>query len=571
MVLKRFSIYTICLFCSTAIAAVTCAVSSSIEAAAQNAPASGQQTTDLSGTWVAKAQGPMGEIEIDYELKVKDGHITGRQILPFGDSPIVDGTVSGDTFQFTVALESFGNVTKREVKGKIVGDTIVLTPAFPGRPNGAGPGGMGAPPSGPPSGPDASAGPGGPGGSGGFRRFQIGEVTARRGTPTPSYRAPSVDYSTLPKIELPMLRALPSNGLAATPPMGWNSWNKFRTHIDDAAVRGIADAMVASGMKDVGYQYVIIDDGWQGSRDSQGRLSPNPNFPDMKALADYVHSKGLKIGIYSSPGPRTCGGFEGSYGHEEQDAAMYASWGMDYLKYDWCSASRVWKDTDMQAVYQKMGEALHKTGRPIVYALCQYGRAEVQTWGPQVGANLWRTTADIRDRYDSMINIGFAQSGLSQFAGPGHWNDPDMLEIGNGGMTPDEYKTHFSLWAMVAAPLIAGNDLRNMVPDIKDILTNREVIAVDQDALGAGGKESYSEGVVNVWSKPLASGDIAVAAFNPGSEAVHVSLSLSQLGLSGSYTARDLWAHADLGRSSESFSVNVPVHGVAMLRLHKSE
>lgn len=353
--------------------------------------------------------------------------------------------------------------------------------------------------------------------------------------------------------------------------MGWNSWNKFRTRIDDAAVRGVADAMVASGMKDAGYKYIIIDDGWQGSRDSQGKLSPNPNFPDMKALTAYVHSKGLKMGIYSSPGPRTCGGFEGSYGHEEQDAAMYASWGMDYLKYDWCSASRVWKDTDMQAAYQKMGDALQKTGRPIVYALCQYGRAAVQTWGPQVGANLWRTTGDIRDRYDSMIGIGLAQSQLAQFAGPGHWNDPDMLEIGNGGMTTDEYKTHFSLWAMVAAPLIAGNDLRNMAPDIKDILTNKEVIAVDQDAQGAGGKESYSEGVVKVWSKPLASGDVAVAAFNPGDEAVQSVLSTTRLGLNGNYTARDLWAHTDLGNLQESFSVTVPAHGVAMLRLHKSK
>ena len=567
--MKRFSIYKICLFSFAAMAAVTCAVSSPNQATAQNTQASGPQTTDISGTWVAKAQGPMGEIEIDYEFKVRDGHITGRQILPFGDSPIVDGTVSGDTLQFTVALESFGNVTNREVKGRIVGDTIVLTPAFPGRPGGIGPGGNGAPPSpGPPSAPEASEGPGG---AGGFRRFQIGEVTARRGTPTPSYRAPSVDYSTLPKVDLPALRAVAWNGLATTPPMGWNSWNKFRTHIDDAAVRGIADAMVASGMKEAGYQYIIIDDGWQGSRDSQGRLSPNPNFPDMKALADYVHSKGLKIGIYSSPGPRTCGGFEGSYGHEQQDAAMYASWGMDYLKYDWCSASRVWKDTDMQAVYQKMGEALQNTGRPMVYALCQYGRAEVQTWGPQVGANLWRTTSDIRDRYDSMINIGFAQSRLSQFAGPGHWNDPDMLEIGNGGMTADEYKTHFSLWSMAAAPLIAGNDLRNMTPEIKSILTNREIIAIDQDTLGGGGKEVYSEGSVQVWSKPLASGDVAVAAFNSGSEAAQAALSLTQLGLSGNYAARDLWAHTDLGNLSESLSVTLPAHGVAMLRLHKDK
>lgn len=508
---------------------------------------------------------PMGEMEIVYELKVVDGRITGKQVLPFGDSPIVDGTVSGDTFRFTVQLDSFGRQTKREVTGKIAGDSIVLTPAFPAPPPDAGPEAMGPPPpasSGPPGAP-GGAGPGAP------PPFQVGEVTAHRGTPTPSYRAPSVDYSRLPKIDLPQIRDLPFNGLAKTPPMGWNSWNKFQTHIDDTTVRAIADAIVTSGMKEAGYQYVIIDDGWQGARDSDGTLSPNPNFPDMKALAAYVHSKGLKIGIYSSPGPRTCGGFEGSYGHEEQDARMYASWGMDYLKYDWCSASRVWKDADMRAVYQKMGEALSKTGRPIAYALCQYGRAEVQTWGPHVAANLWRTTADIRDQYDSMLNIGFAQSRLSEFAGPGHWNDPDMLEIGNGGMSTDEYKTHFSLWAMVAAPLISGNDLQTMTPDIKDILANSEVIAVDQDALGAGGKEVYSAGAMKVWSKPLASGDVVVAVFNTAGESIRAMLSITRLGLSGKYSARDLWTHEEMGALPEDFSVTVPVHGVAMLRLKR--
>jgi alpha-galactosidase len=532
---------------------------------AQSGPVAARQTGNLSGTWVAKMKTPMGEMEIVYELKVVDGRITGKQVLPFGDSPIVDGTVSGDTFRFTVQLDSFGRQTKREVTGKIAGDSIVLTPAFPAPPPDAGPEAMGPPPpasSGPPGAP-GGAGPGAP------PPFQVGEVTAHRGTPTPSYRAPSVDYSRLPKIDLPQIRDLPFNGLAKTPPMGWNSWNKFQTHIDDTTVRAIADAIVTSGMKEAGYQYVIIDDGWQGARDSDGTLSPNPNFPDMKALAAYVHSKGLKIGIYSSPGPRTCGGFEGSYGHEEQDARMYASWGMDYLKYDWCSASRVWKDADMRAVYQKMGEALSKTGRPIAYALCQYGRAEVQTWGPHVAANLWRTTADIRDQYDSMLNIGFAQSRLSEFAGPGHWNDPDMLEIGNGGMSTDEYKTHFSLWAMVAAPLISGNDLQTMTPDIKDILANSEVIAVDQDALGAGGKEVYSAGAMKVWSKPLASGDVVVAVFNTAGESIRAMLSITRLGLSGKYSARDLWTHEEMGALPEDFSVTVPVHGVAMLRLKR--
>ena len=524
---------------------------------AGQASASIQHGADLTGTWVAKANGPMGDMEIVYELKVKNGQITGRQILPFGDSPIVDGAVSGDTFHFTVKLDSFGNITTREVSGHIVGDSIVLTPAFPSRPTGeptAGPGGGGPPP---------SPGPGGP------PRFQIGEVTARRGTPTPSYRAPSVDYASLPKLTLPALKTIPPNGLAMTPPMGWNSWNKFHTKVDDVTVRGIADAIAHNGMKDAGYEYVIIDDGWQDRRNSQGELLPNPNFPNMKALADYVHSKGLKIGIYSSPGPRTCGGFEGSYGHEEQDAQTWASWGIDYLKYDWCSASRVWQATDMQAVYQRMGEALNKTGRPIVFALCQYGEDEVQTWAQQVSGNLWRSTGDIRDQWTSMITIGLSQSRLASFAGPGHWNDPDMLEVGNGGMTTDEYKTHFSLWAMVAAPLIAGNDVRNMPPDIKDILLNHDVIAINQDALGAAGKEIYADGPVRIWSKPLRSGDVAVAIINTGAESFSSSLSIARLGLSGSYSAQDLWSGKALGTLTATYSVYVPTHGVVLLRLAK--
>ena len=501
-------------------------------------------TPDISGTWIAKTTSPMGELEIVYKLTVHDGKITGSQSLPFGDSPIVDGRLTGDAFQFTVELESFGDIQKREVTGKIVGDTLVLTPAFPGPPPGNGP--DGAPPA-----------------------FHMGPVTARRGTPTPSHRAPSVDYAKLPRTSLPALYDVSANGLATTPPMGWNSWNKFQTHIDDATVRGIADVIASGGMKDAGYQYVIIDDGWQGARDASGVLSANPSFPDMKALADYVHSKGLKIGIYSSPGPRTCGGFEGSYGHEEQDAKMYAGWGMDYLKYDWCSASRIWRDSDMQAAYQKMGEAIEKAGRPVVYALCQYGRAHVQTWGTKVGANLWRTTGDIRDQYDSMAKIGFAQTTLADFAGPGHWNDPDMLEIGNGGMSGDEYKTHFSLWAMIAAPLIAGNDIRNMTPDTRAILTNKEVIAVDQDSLGIGGKSLNNSGEIEVWKKPLVSGDIVIAVFNHSNRDMRPVISWKTLGLDETYAVRDLWAHEDRGKTTGVFSEPVTSHGVIMLRLTK--
>ncbi len=520
----------------------------------------------------------MGEMEIVYKLEVHDGKITGTQSLPFGDSPIVDGAVTGDTFHFTVELDSFGTIQKKEVTGKIVGDTLILTPAMPSRPGGvgpggpppgmAGPGGPGGPPPSGPGGPPPGAGPQGapPAARSGF---QNGPVTARRGVPTPSYRAPSVDYAKLERIALPPLHPLPANKLAKTPPMGWNSWNKFRTAISDKTVRGIADAMASNGMKDAGYRFIIIDDGWQSSRDANGALKPNPNFPDMKALAAYVHSKGLLIGIYSSPGPRTCGGFEGSYGHEEQDAATFAAWGMDYLKYDWCSASRVWTENDMQAAYQRMGEALEKTGRPIVYALCQYGLANVQKWGTEVGANLWRTTGDIRDQYDSMATIGFAQTDLSAFAGPGHWNDPDMLEIGNGGMTTEEYKTHFSLWAMIAAPLIAGNDIRNMNPDIAEILLNKEVIAIDQDSLGAGGKRVDIAGDVEIWEKPLASGNTAVAIFNRSNQELRAVLPWDRLHVTGRRPVRDLWAHTDLGTTAKFSSALVPAHGVVMLLLKK--
>lgn len=515
----------------------------------EGAPTAAAQTPDISGTWIAKRTSAMGEMEIVYKLKVTNGKITGSQGLPFGDSPIIDGAVSGDSFHFTVALERFGEIKNQEVTGKIVGDTLVLTPALPG------------PPPGGPAPAGAGAGP--------ARAFANGPVVARRGTPTPSFRAPSVDYATLPKIELPSLQDVPYNGLAKTPPMGWNSWNKFRTKIDDKIVRGIADAAASSGMREAGYQYIIIDDGWEDERDASGVLHPNPNFPDMKALADYVHSKGLKLGIYSSPGPRTCGGFEGSYGHEAQDAKMYAEWGVDYLKYDWCSASRVWKDVDMQAAYQKMGAALQSTARPIVYALCQYGRAQVETWAPKVGGNLYRTTGDIRDTYDSMTKIGFAQSDLAKYAGPGHWNDPDMLEIGNGGMTTEEYRMHFSLWAMIAAPLIAGNDLRSTTPEISEILLNKEVIAVDQDALGKGGSRIAKDGDTEVWARPMVSGDYAVALFNRGSQEAKTTVNWKDIGWTGKHKVRDLWKHADLGQQADGYSAAVPSHGVVMIRVSK--
>src|SRR5882724_3803825 len=355
--------------------------------------------------------------------------------------------------------------------------------------------------------------------------------------------------------------------LALTPPMGWNSWNKFADKIDDKTVREIADAMVSSGMKDAGYRYINIDDTWEGGRNAQGNILTNKKFPDMKALADYVHSKGLKLGIYSTPGPDTCAGYEGSYNHEVQDARTYAAWGIDYLKYDWCGARNLYKDEEMQAVYQKMGDALLASGRPIVYSLCQYGRADVWKWGPDVGGNAWRTTGDIRDSWDSMSKIGFDQDRLAPYAKPGHWNDPDMLEIGNGGMTDDEYRTHMSLWAMLAAPLIAGNDLTKMTPYTVEMLTNREVLDVDQDPLGKQGFRVAQEGPFEIWMKPMADGSKIVGLFNRQRSAEQMSVNLSQIGLHGPASVRDLWLKKDLEVVQDTFSAYVPRHGVVLVKI----
>ncbi len=356
--------------------------------------------------------------------------------------------------------------------------------------------------------------------------------------------------------------------LAPTPPMGWNSWNKFRDKVDDKTVREIADAMVSSGMKDAGYVYVNIDDTWEGERDAQGNIHANNKFPDMKALADYVHGKGLKLGIYSSPGPKTCANFEGSYGHEEQDAKTWAAWGIDYLKYDWCSAAKVYQPTEMQAAYKKMYEALKASGRPIVYSLCQYGRENVWEWGASVGGNLWRTTGDIQDNWKSMSTIGFdKQAGHEKYAGPGHWNDPDMLEIGNGGMGIAEYRTHMSLWSMLAAPLLAGNDLRDMSAETKEILTNPEVIAIDQDKLGRQGYRVSKEGGIEMWIKPLENGDLAVGLFNRGEQMTSVTAYWEILGLKGKHKVRDLWVRRDMGPFRDSYSAEVAGHGVTMLRI----
>jgi len=378
---------------------------------------------------------------------------------------------------------------------------------------------------------------------------------------------PADEFPKLPYIDPPALHPVPYNGLAKTPPMGWNSWNLFADKVDDKTVRTMADAMVSSGMRDAGYIYVNIDDTWERVRDANGVLGTNHKFPDMKALADYVHSKGLKIGIYSSPGPRTCGGYPASYGHEEQDAKMFASWGIDYLKYDWCSASTIYKDEQLQPVYQRMGDALHATGRPIVYSLCEYGLGGVEKWSPQADGNLWRTTGDIRDEWDSMMDNIEKQVPTAPYAGPGHWNDPDMLEVGNGHMTDDEYRTHMSLWALTAAPLLAGNDIRTMTDVTRSILLNKEVIAVDQDRLGKQASP-VKNGNVETWAKPLKDGSVAVGVVNLDSSPSTATVKVSDLPLKGSVrSARDLWMHKGVKLANGEYSATLPAHGVLLLRI----
>jgi alpha-galactosidase len=484
---------------------------------APSAPAPAAPDT-ITGRWQGdQVRDDGGRRLYQFVLKAEGGKLSGTVYAGNGSNPISDGTVSGDELTFVSKGATY--------RGKRSGEAMDIT--IPG--------------------------------ARGATQVLATHRVLREAAPPPR-----------PAITLPELRELPSNGLGRTPPMGWNSWNKFHTKIDDRLIREIADAMVASGMKDAGYQFINIDDGWEGTRDAAGHIQSNARFPDMKALAAYVHGMGLKLGIYSSPGFRTCAGFEGSLNHEADDAGTFAAWGIDYLKYDWCTAPLAYEVSQMRAAYQKMGEALLATGRPIVYSLCQYGREHVERWGAAVGGNLWRTTGDISDHWDKMSSIGFdKQAGLETQAGPGHWNDPDMLEIGNGGMTDDEYRTHMSLWALLAAPLVAGNDLRSMSAATKAILTDAEVIAVDQDPDGHQGKRVWKEGDLEVWSRPLAGGALSVGLFNRGNAATRVTARWQDLGVEGRQQVRDLWAHAGRGVAEGEISGEVPAHGVVLLRLSK--
>ncbi len=362
------------------------------------------------------------------------------------------------------------------------------------------------------------------------------------------------------------------NGLAPTPPMGWNSWNKFQCNVSESLIKEAADAIVRTGMRDAGYQYVVIDDCWQVSRDANGNIVPDPQrFPaGMKAVGDYVHSQGLKFGIYSDAGTGTCENRPGSRGYEFQDARQYAAWGVDYLKYDWCNHST----QDSAASYSIMRDALAKSGRPIVFSLCEWGATKPWLWARNVG-NLWRTTGDITDKWDTgeksdnigMLQILDLQDGLESYAGPGHWNDPDMLEVGNGGMTATEYRSHFSLWCLLAAPLMAGNDIRSMSNETREILTNKEVIAVDQDPLGRQGRRVKRTGDTEVWAKEMGDGSRAVGLLNRSGAEQRVSVNWTEIGYPARLRAavRDLWAHKNLESAAGSIAQVVPSHGIVVL------
>ncbi|MBB6498788.1 glycoside hydrolase family 27 protein [Pedobacter cryoconitis] len=374
------------------------------------------------------------------------------------------------------------------------------------------------------------------------------------------------------------MRAQKNEELAKTPPMGWNSWNKFECKINETIIREVADAMASNGMKKAGYEYIIIDDCWQIGRDSLGNILADPErFPSgMKSLGEYIHSKGLKFGIYSDAGTATCQGRPGSRGYEFQDARTYAKWGVDFLKYDWCNHGK----QSAEASYTLMRDAINKAGRPMVFSICEWGTTKPWEWGKSVG-HLWRTTEDIINCFDCTNNwggLGVLQiidlhTAIGDFSGPGHWNDPDMLEIGNGVLTPNEERLHMSMWAMFSAPLIAGNDIRNMSAETMKILTNKEVLDVDQDKLGVSATRWMKYRDFEVWFKPLSDGNYAYCIINRSNQPVTINQDLKatikQYKIDGSYRVRDLWKHKDIGSTKDNMVTTIAGHDVLMLKLTK--
>ncbi|TSA25503.1 MAG: alpha-galactosidase, partial [Bacteroidetes bacterium] len=382
-----------------------------------------------------------------------------------------------------------------------------------------------------------------------------------------------------------MLRIVIGDQISLTPPMGWNSWNCWGLAVDQEKVLATANTFRNKGLIDHGWTFVNIDDSWEipkdrePKRDRKGTILTNEKFPDMKALGDSIHAMGLKLGIYSSPGPLTCGGYTASYGHELQDALTFAGWGVDYLKYDWCSYGNIATDTtraERKKPYFVMRDALRETDRDIVYSLCQYGMNKVWEWGEEVGGNLWRTTGDITDTWESLKEIGFNQLENARYAGPGHWNDPDMLIVGWVGwgpnlhptrLTPDEQYTHISLWCLLSAPLLIGCDLERLDPFTLNLLTNNEVLALDQDPLGKQASPVLKEGNIQVWVKELADGNKAIGIFNLGEETTSYTLNLVTLGYEKTVSLRDLWRQHDLGAFTGRFVTRVPSHGVVLVKV----
>lgn len=370
--------------------------------------------------------------------------------------------------------------------------------------------------------------------------------------------------------------------LALTPPMGWNSWNIHGCTVDQEKVSRSARALVELGLASRGYQYVNIDDCWMGERDERGRLVPNERFPDLPGLADTLHGMGLKLGIYSSPGPFTCQGYPGSYLNERQDAMTWSQWGVDYLKYDWCSYQDLFprfQREQLMEPYLRMREALDACERDIVFSLCQYGLGSVWEWGRDVGGNLWRTTADITDTWSSVEGIGFSQNGKETWAGPGHWNDPDMLAVGKVGwgrgrwdsrLTWNEQMTHMTLWCLLAAPLLVGCDLEEMDAFTLALLTHEEVLAVNQDPLGQQASRRKREGFQEIWARPLWDDTWAVGLFNRGWLPAQITLDWELMEWTGSLPVRDLWPRKDLGRFDRSLTLTVPRHGAILLKVGES-
>ena len=374
--------------------------------------------------------------------------------------------------------------------------------------------------------------------------------------------------------------------LALTPPLGWNSWNVWADHVDAGKVKDAADEMIAAGLARHGFQYVNIDDTWEAGhsenagRDAQGNIETNGKFPDMPGLAAYIHSKGLKIGIYSGPGPTTCGGYTASYQHEAQDAATYAKWGFDYLKYDWCSYDRVVHGDHTLPVLEKpydvMGAALAAQPRDIVFSLCQYGMGDVWKWGASTGGNSWRTTGDIEDNWGSLHSIYERQAGHEAYAGPGHWNDPDMLMVGIVGkgnvhptrLTPNEQILHISMWCLLSSPLLIGCDMTKLDPFTLALLTNDEALDINQDPLGKpAGLMSKNAEDGEVWARPLFDGTHAVGLVNGDLEPHVLTVRWSDLGVTGPQPVRDLWLHENAGSFPGSYSVEVPPHGAVLLKI----